>query len=287
MKSIKYFIEYLFIKLLFLIFKLIGYGNASNLGAKIGSIFGPIFRSKKIIKKNIQSCLPNISNNDIDTLTVKMWENYGRIFSEYMYIEKFRSKKLEKYINIKGIEILEKIKRDGKPVVFISGHFNNFELMAMQLELSGIKLSAIYRPLNNFFLNKTMENLRKNFICKNQIKKGIGGVREIIKSFSENNSIALMIDQRVSEGDKLLLFNNPTYTTTIPGQLVKKYKCPVVPIYIQRKDKIFFDMIIEDPIYFGDEENVKSITQKLNNWLERKILLNPEQWIWTHNKWRL
>ena len=69
-----------------------------------------------------------------------------------------------------------------------------------------------------------MENLRKNFICKKQIKKGIGGVREIIKSFSENYSIALMIDQRVSEGDKLLLFNNPTYTTTIPGQLVKKYK---------------------------------------------------------------
>ena len=73
-----------------------------------------------------------------------------------MYIEKFRSKKLEKFINIEGIEILRKIKKDGKPVVFISGHFNNFELMAMQLELQGIKLSAIYRPLNNFFLNKRM-----------------------------------------------------------------------------------------------------------------------------------
>ena len=126
MKSIKYFIEYLFIKLLFFIFKLIGYENASNLGAKIGSIFGPIFRSKKIIKKNIQNCLPNINSNDIDNLTVKMWENYGRIFSEYMYIEKFRSKKLEKFINIEGIEILEKIKKDGKPVVFISGLFTIF-----------------------------------------------------------------------------------------------------------------------------------------------------------------
>ena len=129
-----------------------------------------------------------------------MWENYGRIFADYMYIEKFRLNKLKNYIKINDIKKLEKIKKEGKPVVFISGHFSNFELMAMQLELSGIKLSAVYRPLNNIFLNQTMEDLRRNFICKNQIKKGLGGVREIIKAFAQNSSVALMIDQRVSEG---------------------------------------------------------------------------------------
>ena len=155
-----------------------------------------------------------------------MWENYGRIFSEYMFIEKFRSKKLEKYLNISGVKTLEKIKKNGKPVVFISGHFNNFELMAMQLELNGIKLSAVYRPLNNFFLNRTMEDLRKNFICKNQIKKGLGGVREIIKAFSQNTSVAMMIDQRVTEGEKSILFNKDTFTTTIPAQFCLLYTSP-------------------------------------------------------------
>ena len=287
MKKIKYFIEFLFIKLFFFIFKIIGYKNASNLGAKIGSIFGPFFRSKNLTKKNIKNCLQNINDGEVNILIKKMWENYGRIFAEYMYIEKFRSKKLENYLKINGMETLEKIKKDGKPVVFISGHFNNFELMAMQLELSGIELSAVYRPLNNIFLNQTMEELRKNFICKNQIKKGLGGVREIIKAFAQNNSIALMIDQRVSEGEKSFLFNKPTYTTTIPAQLIKKYKCPIVPIYIERKNNIFFDIIIEDPIYFSEKDDVKNITLKLNKWLERKILLNPDQWIWTHNKWKL
>tara|TARA_B100001758_G_scaffold195402_1_gene173088 strand:- start:416 stop:1066 length:651 start_codon:yes stop_codon:yes gene_type:complete len=216
-----------------------------------------------------------------------MWTNYGRIFSEYMYIQKFRRKELEKYLNINGIKTLEKIKKDGKPVIFISGHFNNFELMAMQLELYGIQLAAVYRPLNNFFLNRTMENLRKNYICKNQIKKGLGGVREIIKAFSKNTSVALMIDQRVTEGEKSLLFNKTTFTTTIPAQLVKKYNCPIVPIYIQRKDNIYFDMTIDDPIYFNEKDDIKYITLQLNAWLEKKILINPEQWIWTHNKWKL
>ena len=287
MKTIKYFIEFLFIKLFFFIFKIIGYKNASNLGAKIGSIFGPLVRSKSLIKKNIQNSLPNFEDKEIEMLTKKMWENYGRIFSEYMYIKKFRIKKLEKYLNINGTTILDKIKKDKKPVVFISGHFNNFELMAMQLELYGIELAAVYRPLNNFFLNQTMEDLRKNYICKNQIKKGLGGVREIIKAFSQNTSIAMMIDQRVSEGEKSLLFNKTTYTTTIPAQLIKKYKCPIVPIYIQRKNDIYFEMTIEDPIYFNEKDDIENITLKLNAWLEKKILINPEQWIWTHNKWKL
>ena len=287
MKTIKYFIEFLFIKLFFFIFKIIGYKNASNLGAKIGSIFGPLVRSKNLIKKNIQNSLTNFGDKEIEILTKKMWENYGRIFSEYMYIKKFRMKELEKYLNINGTTILDKIKKDKKPVVFISGHFNNFELMAMQLELYGIELAAVYRPLNNFFLNQTMEDLRKNYICKNQIKKGLGGVREIIKAFSQNTSIAMMIDQRVSEGEKSLLFNKTTYTTTIPAQLIKKYKCPIVPIYIQRKNDIYFEMTIEDPIYFNEKDDIENITLKLNAWLEKKILINPEQWIWTHNKWKL
>ncbi len=287
MKQLRYFIEFLLIKLFFLIFKLIGYKNASNLGAKLGSILGPFFRSRKLIRNNLKNSFPSITDKEIDILIKNMWRNYGRIFSDYVFIDQFRSKKLQKYIVINGIEILEKIKNEGKPVIFISGHFNNFELMAMKIELSGIELSAVYRPLNNIFLNRTMENLRKSYICKNQIKKGLGGVREIIKAFSQNISIALMIDQRVTEGEKSILFKKSTYTTTIPAQLVKKYKCPVVPIYIQRSNDIFFDMTVEKPIYFSENDDVKSITLKLNNWLESKISLNPDQWIWTHNKWKL
>ena len=287
MKKIKYLMEFLFIKMLFFIFKTIGYRNASNLGAKIGSVLGPLFRSKKITENNIKNCIPNIKNKETNKLIKKMWENYGRIFSEYMFIQKFRSKELERYLNINGKKILEEIKKKDEPVIFISGHFNNFELMAMQLELFGIKLSAIYRPLNNIFLNQTMENLRKNFICKNQIKKGIGGNREVIKAISKNTSIALMIDQRVTEGEKSLLFNMPTYTTTIPAQLVKKYNCPVVPIYIERKNEVYFDMTVESPIRFKKNDDIEIITQKLNTWLEKKILMNPDQWIWTHNKWKL
>ena len=286
MKTIKYFIEFLFIKLFFFIFKIIGYKNASNLGAKIGSIFGPLVRSKSLIKKNIQNSLPNFGDKEIEILTKKMWENYGRIFSEYMYIKKFRIKELEKYLNISGTTILDKIKKDKKPVVFISGHFNNFELMAMQLELYGIELATVYRPLNNFFLNQTMEDLRKNYICKNQIKKGRSGTRQILENLKQGNSIALMIDQRVTEGIKINFFGDLASTTTIPAQIIKKYMCDLVPIYIERNRKYYFKMYVSQPIVINIEKSQEEISKHLNTILEKMILKNPDQWIWTHNRWK-
>ena len=287
MKYIKYFFQFILIKLFFLIFKLVGYKNASNLGGMIGSKFGPIFKSKKIIKNNLKNYLPNSDDQQINNIINKMWENYGRIFAEYMFIKDFRSSKLEENLKINGIEYLYEIKKNKKPVIFVSGHFNNFELMAMQIEKSGIDLAAIYRPLNNIFLNKTMEKIRKNFICKKQIKKGISGLREILTFFKQNTSIAIMIDQRVTEGIKCNFFNKPAYTTTIPAQLIKKFNCPVVTVYIERKNKINFEITINKPIYFEKNDSLEKITKNLNLWLEKMISKNPEQWIWTHNRWKL
>ena len=287
MKYIKYFFQFILIKLFFLIFRLIGYKNASNLGGIIGSKIGPIFKSKKIIKNNLKNYLPDSDDQQINNIVNKMWENYGRIFAEYIFIKDFRSTKLEKNLKINGMEYLDEIKKNQKPVIFVSGHFNNFELMAMQIEKSGINLAAVYRPLNNIFLNQTMEKIRKNFICKNQIKKGISGLREILTFFKKNTSVAIMIDQRVTEGIKSVLFNKPAYTTTIPAQLINKFNCPVVPVYIERKNKINFEITINKPIYFEKNDDLKKITRNLNLWLEKMISKNPEQWIWTHNRWKL
>ena len=135
-----------------------------------------------------------------------MWNNYGRVFAEYMFIKDFRTGKLNSKIKIEGQEILNEIKEFNKQVIFISGHFGNFELMAMHLEKTGINLAAIYRPLNNIFLNKIMERIRKQYICKNQIKKGIGGMKKLINLMNNNYSTALMIDQRVTEGIKSVFF---------------------------------------------------------------------------------
>ena len=286
MKYLKYLFQFCLAIFSFVLFKILGANLSSNISGKIFEKIGPYFRSKKIISSNIKKAFPNINSEDLNKINQFMWNNYGRVFAEYMFIKNFRFGNLVTKIEIQGQEILDEIIKSKKQVIFVSGHLANFELMAMYLEKSGVKLCTIYRPLNNIFLNKIMENIRIKYICKNQIKKGIGGLKKLIALKKNNFSTALMIDQRVSEGILSNFFNEKALTTTIPAQLVKKFNIPVVPVYIERVKNINFKIKIEEPINFSKYDTTEHITDELNKVLEKMIINKPDHWIWSHNRWK-
>ena len=287
MKNIKYLLQFLFVMFLFGIFKIIGLENSKYLSGNIMTLLGPMFRSKKIIFSNLSKAFPNLDDLEKEKILKKMWFNYGRIFAEYMFIKDFRNdSEKSNNIIIENPGILEEIKKNSQPVIFISGHFNNFELMAMQIEKSGIDLAAVYRPLNNKFINPIMENIRRKYICKKQIKKGLSGTKELLLNFKNGTSIALMIDQRVSQGIQCNLFGQKALTTTIPAQFVKKFNAKIVPVYIERKNNRIFKINFQNPIEFTKDSSIETITKKLNRLLESMIVKNPDQWIWSHNRWK-
>jgi len=291
MKIFKYFIEAILIYILFFLFKIFGL----NYGRKISSFLflkiGFLFRKKNLIKKNITNVFKTNSDSETEKLIGSMWKNYAYIFAEYIHLNKFRLDKFsQKHLKIVGEENLDRIIKLNKPVVFVSGHFGNFELMTMELEKKGINLAAIYRPLNNIFLDPFMVFLRKKYICKNQIKKGITGTREVINFVKKNYSIALMVDQRVGESERSPFFNIPAHTTTIPAQLALKFNLEIVPIYLERKNDNSFIMEVLKPIVIDKTDNPendkKIITIKVNQTIEKMVLRNPGQWIWTHSRWK-
>ena len=291
MKVIKYFFEFISIISLFCIFKIIGLRNASNAGSLLGKFIGPLFRSKNVNKQNIKNAFGAIDIKKETEIINNMWSNIGRTFAEYIFLKDFRLNKTNfDHIKIKGTNYLEEIKKNNETVVFFSAHLANFELMAMELDKFGIKCAAIYRPLNNFLLNPLMEYLRMKYICPTQIPKGRMGMREIIGRVKDGYSIALMVDQRVSEGPRVLFFNKPAHTTTIPAQLALKYNCKLVPIFLERKEGTNFEMTVHEPYKIektgNDQEDTKSITLKINNIIEKMIIKNPTQWIWSHNRWK-
>ena len=291
MKIIKYFFEFLTIISLFCIFKIIGLRNASYLGSILGKFFGPLFRSKNIIKQNIKIGLGEVGEKKETEIINGMWSNIGRTFAEYIFLKDFKFNRTNfDHIKISGINYLDEVKKKNEPVIFYSAHLANFELMAMELDKSGIKCAAIYRPLNNFLLNPLMEYLRMKYICPTQIPKGRIGMREIISRIKDGYSIALMVDQRVSEGPRALFFNKPAHTTTIPAQLALKYDCKLVPISLERKEGINFEMTIHKPYKIqrtgNDDQDTKDITLKINQIIEKMIVNNSTQWIWSHNRWK-
>ena len=291
MKPIKYFFEFISIISLFLIFKIVGLKVASYIGSIIGKIVGPFFRSKNITEQNIKTGLGNIDKKIQKEIINSMWSNIGRTLAEYVFLKDFKFNRTSyDHMKIIGTKYLDQVKISKKPVIFYSGHFANFELMAMELDKSGVKIAAIYRPLNNFFLNPLMEYLRMKYICPIQIPKGRIGMREIINRIKNGYSIALMMDQRVSEGQKVPFFNKPAFTSTMPAQLALKYDCKLVPISLERKKGPCFEMTIHEPYSIektgNDEIDTKNITIKINQIIEKMVIKNPNQWIWSHNRWK-
>ena len=283
-KFLKYFFQAIIVYLFFFMGKLVGLKLSRTIFSTIFKLVAPTFKSKTIIDKNLSifgSEVPNINKNQIVS---EMWKNYGMTFIEYIFLNTF--KKNCSHMEIKGDENLNIAISKKKPLIFVSGHFANFELMSMEITKRNIKLATIYRPLNNIFLNPFMEILRKKFICKNQIKKGLNGVRDAIEYIKNDFSIALMIDQRVSEGVKINFFNKPALTTTLPAQLALKYKLSIVPVFIQRKSNNKFVLEFQNEIKSEDFQDKLKLTKKLNEVLEKMVVRNPTQWIWTHNRWK-
>ena len=283
-KFFKYFFQAIIVYLFFFIGKLVGLRLSRIIFSTIFKLVAPAFKSKKIIDKNLSIFASEVPNIDKNQIISEMWKNYGMTFIEYMFLNTFR--KNSSHIEIKGDENLNVAISKKKPLIFVSGHFANFELMSMEITKRNIKLATIYRPLNNIFLNPFMEILRKKFICKNQIKKGLNGVRDAIEYIKNDFSIALMIDQRVSEGEKINFYKKPALTTTLPAQLALKYKLSIVPVFIQRKSNSKFVLEFQNEIKSEDFHDKLELTQKLNEVLEKMVVRNPSQWIWTHDRWK-
>ena len=283
-KSISYFIQALIIYTFFFIGKIFRITISRIIFSLLFSLIGPIFKSKKIIKKNLEIFSKNISKLEKRRISKSMWKNYGMTFIEYIFLNRFRNQ--NSHVDIIGEEILAEVIKKNKPVIFISGHFANFELMSMEITKRNINLATIYRPLNNYFLNPFMEYLRKKYVCKNQIKKGINGVREAINYIKKKHSIALMIDQRVSEGETINFFGKAALTTTLPAQLALKYDLGIIPVFIERTKNNRFRIEFQNEIKANKFIDKMQLTKELNKILEKMIVRNPNQWIWTHDRWK-
>ena len=283
-KIFNYFLQAFFVYSFFLIGRILHLKISRKLFSNLFYLLGPLFKSKKIVKKNLDIFSDKISIINKKDIINNMWKNYGKTFIEYTFLDYFRKK--SNHISIIGEENLKDNNSKNKPVIFISGHFANFELMSMEITKKQIPLATIYRPLNNIFLNPLMEYLRKKYICRNQIKKGLNGVRETIEYIKKDISIALMIDQRVSEGEKINLFGKTALTTTLPAQLSIKFNIDIIPVYIERDKNDRFKLEFQKRILPNNFKNKLELTEELNKVLEKMILRNPNQWIWTHNRWK-
>jgi len=288
MKKLIYFAEFIIVIFFFSLFKIIGVKYSSIIGGLIGKYLGFLFREKKIALKNLKIAFPEKNDLEIKSILEKTYINIGKIFGEYVHIKKFTINNINPSITFNDFQKIEKFKNLKKPILFFSGHFSNFELMAKGIYDLGFNISAIYRPLNNFFLDPIMMYIRRNYICPNQIKKGGEGTKELLKKIKNNNPVAIMVDQRLSSGIKVPFFSQEAFTTDTPAQLAVKFDAKLIPVYLKRINELNYQLFFEDPLELKnlDKSRIFEITLLINKKIEEFVKRCPSDWIWTHNRWK-
>ncbi|MDA7705386.1 lysophospholipid acyltransferase family protein [Rickettsiales bacterium] len=291
-KEIRYIIEYILVRIFILIFQIIGFEKSTKLSIFLTKNIGKILSVHNLAKNNIKKSLKKLSDAEINNILDKMWDNLGKVITEYYFINKKSKNEFNKTITLdeKSKKNLQKLKRSKKGGILFSAHYGSWEVGARYFSMNDFKCKILYRPLNNKYVDKLLSLDQRSGM--DMIGKGAAGSKEIMKCLKNNEFIIIMADQRVGDGIKVPFFGRKALTSPSFAKLSLRYNIPLIPVRIIREDNNKFNIEISDSITIPKDKEltmdkkIYKITREINKIIEKWIKQYPEQWFWVHNRWK-
>jgi len=288
-KRFRYLAEYQIVRLAFWLFMRLKPQTASNVGSKIARFVGKRISVNKLAYDNMSKAIPTLTHSKKLQIVDDMWDNLGRIVGEFGHIAKFGVKEAEDYYEISK-ETEENIKQMAESKtggIMVGAHIGNWEIGPKVFMKHGLDVSAVYRPLNNPYVEKLTTSSR---VAK-MISKSTKGSRQILQEIKKGGYVVILADQKVSEGEPVKFFHDDAITTTSIARIALKYDVPIIPSRSIRIGKEFkFIVEIKKPIDFTKSSDIDAdvidLTRKINVQLEDWIKQHPSQWFWVHNRWK-
>jgi KDO2-lipid IV(A) lauroyltransferase len=271
------------------LFRILGLDGASAFGGFLGrNVFYRTGVSTRA-RNNLRAAYPDMKDAEIESILIEMWDNLGRTISEYAHLEKLSMLGPDPRIAIEGIERADVAHAAGKGVLFVSGHFGNWELMPFAATQYGIEGGEVYRPLNNPYIDRWLVRRRMTLGPKYQIAKGAQGTRKIFTLLRGGKAILLLVDQKTNEGVPAPFFGRDAMTTPAPAALALKLGSTILPASLERLRGSRFRMMVHPAVEFaptGDSErDTLALTIEINRRIEELVRLRPSQWLWIHRRW--
>ncbi len=270
-------------------FKILGLDAASAAGGFIGRhIFYRIPVTKRA-RSNLRAAYPDMDAAQIESIIRDMWDNLGRTVAEYAHLGKLSMHGPDPRIEIAGIEHADTALASGKGILFVSGHFANWEVMPFAATQYGIPGGEVYRPVNNPYIDRWM--VRRRMICgpQDQIAKGAQGTKRIFTLLRAGKAIFLLVDQKTNEGVPAPFFGRDAMTTPAPAALALKLGAVVLPASNERLGGARFRMTVHPPLDVtptGDHDrDVLDLTVRITAAIEACVRYRPSQWLWIHRRW--
>ena len=287
MKHISYLFEFFIVFILFYIFRLIPINMVSLIGGKLFQLTGPFSKSHKTAISKYKKVFPNLNEKEIKKNISKSWNNLGKTLIELTILNKLLNEKNQR-IKIEGIEYLNQIKKKNEQAIFFGIHQANWELLVPSLDKLGIRVGAIYRHINNPYINRLIINIRTNTLHSKETfytPKGRESAKEVLSAINKGKSLILLIDQKDSAGSEVKFFNHYVKTQIGFLKIAKKNNLKLMPIQTIREKINNFKIIFHPPLNpYNIHRNDIDVMSEIHELIEKWIKDNPEQWLWQHKR---
>jgi len=287
MKKILHIIEAALVYKLIFIFGALPYVTASNIGGFLGRKLGPLLKVNKTARNNIKLAMPELSEAKVEEILLGMWDNLGRVMTEFSHMNRMTANKIDELVTIEGQEHLDALRRENGGFL-MTGHFGNWEMIPAASYQKGCPLHIVYRKANNPYVDKIVCNMRKNYQVSASAKGSVGA-RQIIKALKLGKHALMLVDQKQNDGIAVPLFGRDAMTAPGIATMALKYDCKIFPAKLKRVHGHKFKFTAYPPINIvrsgNEKEDIQNLMTSINIILEGWIRKNPEQWFWVHNRW--
>jgi KDO2-lipid IV(A) lauroyltransferase len=260
---------------------------ASALGGAVLRLIGPLTRAHKTARRNLMIAFPDMAEPERRRILAAQWENVGRLAAEFQMLGRLTPQSGR--IEVEGAERLEAIRKSGEAVVFISGHFSNWEVMAIVIVRSGVRCQVTYRAANNPYIDRRIIRNRARYGVELFAPKGEAGSREVLEALRRGESVALMNDQKFNGGVAEPFFGVTAHTAPGPTRLALRSSGVLQPMSVHRTRGARFRVVAHEPIVLersGDRtEDIREGVRRINAFIEAQVRARPEEWFWVHNRW--
>ena len=284
-KRYRYFFEAAAAHFFFALFRLLPLDAASGFGGFLGRMVGPHLPSSQTALNNLKQSLPGKNDAEYRAIVTGMWDNLGRILAEYPHLEKIARERVE----VPDTHYIDALLDDNLPAVILSAHLGNWEVTAPTVLNYNLALDVLYRAPNNPMVQKLLDNARSLKGRLASYPKSREGMKDVVKAMKDGHHLGILVDQKYNKGIPATFFGRTAMTSTTFVTLAQKFKCPLIPGYVERQNGSRFKIHIFDPVPLFDENGnpiaPEKIVDEVHRAMESWITEIPEQWLWIHNRW--
>lgn len=262
--------------------------SVSDFGGSLFRTIGPLTRANRVAERNLRIAFPEADDAEINRLLRAQWTELGRSLSEFLVLDRVVADTSR--VEIEGEARLGAIAAGDGPVVFISGHFSCFELMAAAIIHAGVKCQITYRAMNNPYVDASVRKNRFRYGVRLFAPKGLDGARELMRGLQRGESVALMNDQKFNGGVAAPLFGHMAHTAPGPATFALRFGIPIQPMSVQRVGPgARFKVTVHDQIHLKDtgdrEADIEAGVRQINAFIEERVRARPTEWFWVHRRW--